>query len=74
MKLAMIAVDARLKREVPAARLLLTVHDELVAEAPEGEAAAVGELMREEMAGVAELDVPLVVDVGTGADWYAAKG
>ncbi len=74
MKLAMIAVDARLKREIPEARLLLTVHDELVLEAPEGEAEAVGELVRYEMAGVAELDAPLVVDVGTGADWFEAKG
>ncbi len=74
MKLAMIAVDARLKREIPEARLLLTVHDELVLEAPEGEAEAVGELVRYEMAGVAELDAPLVVDVGTGVDWFEAKG
>ncbi|NJL26995.1 MAG: DNA polymerase I [Thermoanaerobaculia bacterium] len=74
MKLAMIAVQKRLEREQPAATLLLTVHDELVIEAPEGDAAAVGELVKGEMEGVAELAVPLVVEVGAGESWYEAKG
>ena len=74
LKLAMIAVDRRLRDELPAARLLLTVHDELVLEAPEGEVEAVGELVRREMAGVAELRVPLEVEVGWGETWYDAKG
>ncbi len=73
MKLAMIAVHRRLRRELPEGRLLLTVHDELVLSAPEGEIETLGELTREEMSGVAELDVPLVVDVGTGPTWYDAK-
>jgi DNA polymerase I len=73
MKLAMIAVDRRLRRELPAARLLLTVHDELVLEGPEEEAEPLGALTREEMEGVAELAVPLAVDVGTGKTWYDAK-
>ncbi len=73
MKLAMIAVDRRLRRELPAARLLLTVHDELVLEGPVAEAEALGELTREEMEGVAELTVPLVVEVGIGPTWYDAK-
>ncbi len=73
LKLAMIAVDRRLRDELPAARLLLTVHDELVLEGPEGQAEAIGELVRAEMSGVAELAVPLVVDVGVGETWYAAK-
>ncbi|NJL26991.1 MAG: hypothetical protein HC897_03460 [Thermoanaerobaculia bacterium] len=41
---------------------------------PEGDAAAVGELVKSEMEGVAELDVPLVVEVGAGESWYEAKG
>ncbi len=73
LKLAMIAVDRRLRAEHPEAALLLTVHDELVLEVPAGEAEAAGELVRSEMAGIAELAVPLVVDVGSGRTWYAAK-
>jgi len=73
LKLAMIAVDRRLSRDFPESRLLLTVHDELVIEGPEAQSAALGQATREEMEGVAELDVPLVVDLGTGPTWYDAK-
>ncbi len=59
---------------LPAARLLLTVHDELVLEGPEGQVEDLSELVRAEMGGVAELAVPLVVDVGIGQTWYDAKG
>jgi DNA polymerase-1 len=73
LKLAMIAVDRRLRREHPGSRLLLTVHDELVLEVPEGQAEAVAALVKEEMEGVAQLQVPLVVDAGWGPSWYEAK-
>src|SRR6202035_5425193 len=73
LKLAMIAVDRRLAAEHPGARLLLTVHDELVLEVPEAEAAEIARLVKEEMEGVASLKVPLVVDVGWGKSWYEAK-
>ena len=73
LKLAMIAVDRRLRAELEAARLLLTVHDELVLEAPAGAIEDLAALVREEMEGVADLSVPLVVDVGKGPDWYDAK-
>jgi len=73
MKEAMIAVARRLAEDHPDSRLLLTVHDELVLEVPEGAEETVGEMVRTEMAGVAELAVPLVVDVGTGRTWYDAK-
>ena len=73
LKLAMIAVDRRLGEELEGTRLLLTVHDELVLEAPESEVEAASGLVKEEMEGVAELDVPLVVDVASGVDWYEAK-
>lgn len=73
LKLAMIAVDRRLRAAHPRARLLLTVHDELVLEAPAEEAEAVAAMVREEMAGVARLAVPLVVDAGIGATWFDAK-
>ncbi len=73
LKLAMIAVDRRLRAEHPEAALLLTVHDELVLEVPAGETQAVARLVEEEMTGVAELAVPLEVDTGWGATWYDAK-
>ncbi len=73
LKLAMIAVDRRLRAEHPEARLLLTVHDELVLEAPAAATEAVGELVREEMTGIGRLEVPMVVDLGTGPTWYEAK-
>jgi DNA polymerase-1 len=74
LKLAMIAVDRRLRDEQPGARLLLTVHDELVLEVPEEQAEAVAAIVKAEMAGVADLKVPLVVDAGWGRSWYEAKG
>ncbi len=74
LKLAMIAVDARLATEHPAVRLLLSVHDELVFEVPEADASRVALVVKEEMEGVAKLRVPLVVDTGQGASWYEAKG
>jgi DNA polymerase-1 len=73
LKKAMIAIDRRLRSEHPDARLLLTVHDELVFEVPEAQAEAVAKLVKEEMEGVASLTVPLVVDVGWGPSWYEAK-
>ena len=73
LKLAMIAVDRRLQAELGAARLLLTVHDELVLEAPAADIEALTSLVREEMEGVADLSVPLVVDIASGPDWYEAK-
>ncbi|MCU0291131.1 MAG: DNA polymerase I [Thermoanaerobaculaceae bacterium] len=72
IKLAMIRLHERL-RGAPA-RLVLQVHDELIVEAPEADAGATGELMREAMEGVAELRVPLRVDVGAGRSWATAKG
>jgi DNA polymerase-1 len=73
MKMAMIAVARRLADEAPDARLLLTVHDELVLEVPEAEIEPVGRLVQTEMEGVAELAAPLVVDLGSGRSWYEAK-
>jgi DNA polymerase-1 len=73
LKLAMIATDRRLRKEHPDSRLLLTVHDELVLEVPEANAEPVAVLVREEMEGVAQLQVPLVVDAGWGPSWYEAK-
>jgi DNA polymerase-1 len=52
--------------------MLLQVHDELVFEAPPDEVERLSEMVRAEMSGVADLKVPLVVDVGVGASWAEA--
>jgi DNA polymerase I len=72
IKRAMLRLDERLRREGYGARMVLQVHDELLFEAPEAEAARVGELAREVMAGAGALVVPLVVDVGFGQSWAEA--
>jgi DNA polymerase-1 len=74
VKIAMIRVHAALAAAGLRARLLLQVHDELLLEAPHAEVPAVVDLVRREMMGAAALVVPLVVDVGSGHDWNAAKG
>ena len=69
----MIDVDASLLRDHPRARMILTVHDELLFEAPEDEADEVASLVRKTMAGAVTLRVPLDVDVGMGHNWKEAK-
>ena len=73
MKIAMINVSRRLKDEGLAARLILQVHDELIAECPESEADAVSLVLREEMENAAQLSVPLVAQSRVGKSWYEAK-
>ncbi|GMU47085.1 MAG: DNA polymerase [Porticoccaceae bacterium] len=72
IKRAMIAVDAWLDRERLGARMILQVHDELVLEVPQAELDAARAGIARLMAGAAELAVPLVVDVGVGANWDEA--
>jgi len=74
MKLAMIRVHARLGDLPAPTRLLLQVHDELVLEAPEAAVDEAAAALRLAMEAVAELRVPLRVDVGHGRSWAAAKG
>ncbi|MDH3745336.1 MAG: DNA polymerase I, partial [Acidobacteriota bacterium] len=73
LKMAMIAVHHRLRKEHPESALLLTVHDELVIECPTDQVDAVGELVVTEMSEVEKLEVPLAIDVGSGKSWYEAK-
>jgi len=72
IKLAMIAVQGWLEHEKKKTLLVMQVHDELVLEVPESELAEVREKVRELMQGVAQLDVPLIVDVGVGDNWDQA--
>jgi DNA polymerase-1 len=72
IKLAMIAIHRELGERKLAAKMLLTVHDELVFEAPPEERAELEALVREKMEHVLMLTVPLVVDAGWGATWGKA--
>ncbi len=72
IKLAMIAVQGWLDREKLSSRLIMQVHDELVLEAPEAELARIKSEIPRLMSGVAQLKVPLVVDVGSGQNWEKA--
>ena len=74
MKLAMVRVHDRLKREGLCARLLMQVHDELIAECPAEEQAQVKHILTEEMEHAAVLSVPLTVDAHCGKNWLEAKG
>ena len=72
IKLAMIAVQDALDREHRATRMVMQVHDELVFEVPKAELDWAKEAVPRLMAGVAELTVPLLADVGVGANWDQA--
>jgi DNA polymerase-1 len=61
-----------LEREKMSSLLVMQVHDELVLEVPEHELAAVKEQVPALMAGVAQLSVPLVAEVGVGSNWEEA--
>lgn len=69
IKRAMISLHRKLKETFPEARMLLQVHDELVIEVPEAQAADVARLVKAEMEGAAALSIPLTVDVSSGDDW-----
>ncbi|MDE2147498.1 MAG: DNA polymerase I [Burkholderiales bacterium] len=72
IKLAMIAVQGALDAEGRATRMVMQVHDELVLEVPEAELAWAREAVPRLMAGVAALKVPLLAEVGVGANWEQA--
>ena len=72
IKVAMVDVQAWLEREKLATKLIMQVHDELVLEVPEAELDRVKPNVERLMMGVAQLDVPLVVDAGVGANWEEA--
>jgi DNA polymerase-1 len=72
IKLSMIAVQGWLEREQAKSRMIMQVHDELVLEVPDDELAVVRDKLPQLMCGVAELKVPLVAEVGVGANWEEA--
>ena len=74
IKIAMIKVNDRIKKEGLRARLILQVHDELIVEAPQEESEIVAKLLQEEMENAVKLEVPLTADSAIGKTWYDAKG
>jgi DNA polymerase-1 len=73
IKIAMIRVWERLRREGLRSRLVLQIHDELLLEVAEGEEEQARQILSEEMPGAAELAVELAVNLSTGFNWYEAK-
>lgn len=73
IKIAMINVDKALKKNNMKTKLILQVHDELVLDAPVGEAEKASEILKYEMENAVQLKVPLTVEVHSGKNWYDAK-
>jgi DNA polymerase I len=73
IKIAMVRSPAALRDAGLDARLVLQIHDELLFEAPEGEAPRAAEIVEREMAEAVELDPPLAVESGIGRNWLEAK-
>ncbi|MCL2390990.1 MAG: DNA polymerase I [Oscillospiraceae bacterium] len=73
IKIAMLSVASRLRAEGLKAKLILQVHDELIAQCPECEADVVSLILKEEMENAVSLSVPLVADTRVGKSWYDAK-
>jgi len=73
LKKAMIDVASALAAHGGASRMILTVHDELLFEAPDAEAEGIAALVKTHMEAAFALSVPLTVDVGIGRDWKSAK-
>ncbi|MFL6212129.1 MAG: DNA polymerase I [Pyrinomonadaceae bacterium] len=74
VKVAMLRVDEALRRAGLQTRMVMQVHDELLLEAPKAEAAQAAAILKREMETAVELDVPLEVELGTGANWMDVKG
>jgi DNA polymerase-1 len=72
IKMAMLSVDKWIVNEAPDVRMIMQVHDELVFEIPNEQVMTASEKISAMMTGVADLSVPLLVDVGVGANWDEA--
>ncbi len=70
IKIAMVKVYKRLRAELPEARLILQIHDELIIEAPKSCIPRACEILGEEMRGAVKLAIPLIADVETGHSWF----
>ena len=72
IKLAMIAIQKRLRQEKWNSKMLLQVHDELVFDVPKSEVDTLKTMVKTEMENAFQLEVPLVVDIGMGIHWLEA--
>lgn len=73
IKIAMIKVYRRLEKEIPEAKLILQVHDELIVECPEKDAERVCKILSDEMESSADMAVKLTADASFGKNWLEAK-
>ncbi|MGN1317316.1 MAG: DNA polymerase I [Acutalibacteraceae bacterium] len=73
IKIAMIRVYERLKKDFPESKLIMQVHDELIIEAPEKDKEKIAALLKETMEGACKMAVPFTVDVQYGKTWYDTK-
>ncbi len=73
IKIAMIRVYERLKKDFPESKLIMQVHDELIIEAPEKDKEEIAALLKETMEGACKMAVPFTVDVQYGKTWYDTK-
>ncbi|MEG6522380.1 DNA polymerase I [Desulfotomaculum sp. 1211_IL3151] len=73
IKLAMVKIHRELKAQQFSSQMVLQVHDELIFDAPENEIEPLIKLVRQCMENALTLDVPLVVDIKLGSNWYEAK-
>jgi DNA polymerase I len=73
VKIAMIKVDEALRRENLKTKMIMQVHDELLLEAPNEEVKKAMEIVKREMEAAVKIDVPLIVEIGAGANWMNAK-
>ncbi len=73
LKIAMVALQKKLKEVQSEAKLLLQVHDELILECPKEEAVTLMPIVKQVMEEAAQLSVPLKVDISSGTSWYDVK-
>jgi DNA polymerase-1 len=73
VKIAMINVDRELKAAGLETKMLMQVHDELLFESPADEVSKASEIIKREMESAAELDVPLIAEIGVGDNWMDTK-
>ena len=73
IKIAMVNIYKRLKKENLSSKLILQVHDELIIDAQKDELEKVKDILKTEMENAAKLSVPLVADMNVGETWYDAK-
>jgi len=72
IKIAMVRIASRLEKEIPEAKMILQVHDELIFEVDIASVERLRTMVTEELKGATELTVPLEVDTGTGNNWLEA--